>query len=247
MYADSPVRPFDPEADYPVATKRPDLVRTPSGLALEQITLAALGPESSEPTTYARRLTRCSDRRRSHALPEGYSSQRPSSARPSSRLFPTSSCSRSHGLAAPACRRRRARVLRHAARARVRRFAGSSLCAGSGSRLRRARPAGMSSRRAESRGSRELQGSDRGAASCSRSRRDGRPGDPAPSLVIRDGRRSSTVVPQPSSTSSTGSSPSTESTSEPRRRRGVARTPSWPPALLDARCASRGFRGSRPA
>jgi propanediol dehydratase small subunit len=42
MYADSPVRPFDPETDYPVATKRPDLVRTPSGLALEQITLAAL-------------------------------------------------------------------------------------------------------------------------------------------------------------------------------------------------------------
>ena len=33
---------FDPETDYPLASERPDLVRTPSGLALDELTLAAL-------------------------------------------------------------------------------------------------------------------------------------------------------------------------------------------------------------
>lgn len=35
-----PVR-FDPETDYPLGSLRPDLVRTPSGLSLEDVTLAS--------------------------------------------------------------------------------------------------------------------------------------------------------------------------------------------------------------
>ena len=34
---------FDPSADYPIGTERPDLVRTPGGLALDELTLDALG------------------------------------------------------------------------------------------------------------------------------------------------------------------------------------------------------------
>ena len=33
---------FDPGADYPIGTRRPDLVRTPGGLALDELTLDAL-------------------------------------------------------------------------------------------------------------------------------------------------------------------------------------------------------------
>jgi propanediol dehydratase small subunit len=33
---------FDPVRDYPLGSRRPDLVRTPSGLALDDITLAAV-------------------------------------------------------------------------------------------------------------------------------------------------------------------------------------------------------------
>src|SRR5437667_6426492 len=33
---------FDPASDYPLGSKRPDLVRTPSGLPLEEVTLEAL-------------------------------------------------------------------------------------------------------------------------------------------------------------------------------------------------------------
>jgi propanediol dehydratase small subunit len=33
---------FDPRVDYPLGTRRPDLVRTPSGLAIEELTLEAL-------------------------------------------------------------------------------------------------------------------------------------------------------------------------------------------------------------
>jgi propanediol dehydratase small subunit len=33
---------FDPRSDYPLGAKRPDLVRTPSGLPLEELTLDAL-------------------------------------------------------------------------------------------------------------------------------------------------------------------------------------------------------------
>ena len=33
---------FDPSADYPIGTRRPDLVRTPGGLALDELTLDAL-------------------------------------------------------------------------------------------------------------------------------------------------------------------------------------------------------------
>jgi propanediol dehydratase small subunit len=33
---------FDPARDYPLGTERPDLVRTPSGLPLEEVTLEAL-------------------------------------------------------------------------------------------------------------------------------------------------------------------------------------------------------------
>ena len=33
---------FDPRADYPLGTRRPDLVRTPSGLPLVELTLEAL-------------------------------------------------------------------------------------------------------------------------------------------------------------------------------------------------------------
>jgi propanediol dehydratase small subunit len=34
--------PFDPKRDYPLGTRRPDLVTTPSGRALEHVTLDAL-------------------------------------------------------------------------------------------------------------------------------------------------------------------------------------------------------------
>jgi propanediol dehydratase small subunit len=33
---------FDPERDYPLGTERPDLVRTPGGLALDELTLDAV-------------------------------------------------------------------------------------------------------------------------------------------------------------------------------------------------------------
>ncbi len=33
---------FDPSSDYPLGSKRPDLVATPSGLALEEVSLEAL-------------------------------------------------------------------------------------------------------------------------------------------------------------------------------------------------------------
>ena len=33
---------FDPSADYPLGSRRPDLVRTPGGLGLEELTLDAL-------------------------------------------------------------------------------------------------------------------------------------------------------------------------------------------------------------
>ncbi|HZO62153.1 MAG TPA: diol dehydratase small subunit [Gaiellaceae bacterium] len=33
---------FDPASDYPLGARRPDLVRTPSGLALDEITLEAV-------------------------------------------------------------------------------------------------------------------------------------------------------------------------------------------------------------
>lgn len=46
---------FDPVSDYPLGTRRPDLVRTPSGLGLEELTLEAvragtLGPEELRAT-----------------------------------------------------------------------------------------------------------------------------------------------------------------------------------------------------
>lgn len=46
---------FDPASDYPLGSRRPDLVRTPSGLGLEEITLDAvragrIGPEELRAT-----------------------------------------------------------------------------------------------------------------------------------------------------------------------------------------------------
>ena len=46
---------FDPTADYPLGTQRPDLIRTPGGLSLEELTLGALragrlGPEEMRAT-----------------------------------------------------------------------------------------------------------------------------------------------------------------------------------------------------
>jgi len=46
---------FDPVSDYPLGSRRPDLVRTPSGLGLEDLTLDAvragtLGPEELRAT-----------------------------------------------------------------------------------------------------------------------------------------------------------------------------------------------------
>jgi propanediol dehydratase small subunit len=39
---------FDPLRDYPLGTKRPDQVKTPSGLTLDQLTLHGDGVESAE-------------------------------------------------------------------------------------------------------------------------------------------------------------------------------------------------------
>jgi propanediol dehydratase small subunit len=36
------VTDFDPNTEYPIGTRRPDLIRTPSGFALEDLTLDAL-------------------------------------------------------------------------------------------------------------------------------------------------------------------------------------------------------------
>ena len=33
------VQPFDPRTDYPIGTRRPDLIRTPSGLSYDELTL----------------------------------------------------------------------------------------------------------------------------------------------------------------------------------------------------------------
>jgi len=46
---------FDPASDYPLGSRRPDLVRTPSGLGLEELTLDAvragrIGPEELRAT-----------------------------------------------------------------------------------------------------------------------------------------------------------------------------------------------------
>ena len=46
---------FDPTADYPLGTQRPDLIRTPGGFSLEELTLDALragrlGPEEMRAT-----------------------------------------------------------------------------------------------------------------------------------------------------------------------------------------------------
>lgn len=46
---------FDPVSDYPLGSRRPDLVRTPSGLGLEELTLDAvragrIGPEELRAT-----------------------------------------------------------------------------------------------------------------------------------------------------------------------------------------------------
>jgi len=39
---------FDPQRHYPLGTERPDLVKTPGGLSLDQLSLHAEGVESSE-------------------------------------------------------------------------------------------------------------------------------------------------------------------------------------------------------
>jgi propanediol dehydratase small subunit len=39
---------FDPQRHYPLGTERPDLVTTPGGLSLDQLTLHGAGVESSE-------------------------------------------------------------------------------------------------------------------------------------------------------------------------------------------------------
>jgi propanediol dehydratase small subunit len=40
---------FDPASDYPLGARRPDLVRTPSGLGLDEITLDAVRAEAIGP------------------------------------------------------------------------------------------------------------------------------------------------------------------------------------------------------
>ena len=39
---------FDPSSDYPLGAKRPDLVRTPGGIALEALSLDGKGVETAE-------------------------------------------------------------------------------------------------------------------------------------------------------------------------------------------------------
>jgi propanediol dehydratase small subunit len=39
---DAGAEPFDPERDYPLGTRRPDLVTTPGGVPLEEVSLEAL-------------------------------------------------------------------------------------------------------------------------------------------------------------------------------------------------------------
>ena len=39
---------FDPSSDYPLGAKRPDLVRTPGGIALEALSLGGKGVETAE-------------------------------------------------------------------------------------------------------------------------------------------------------------------------------------------------------
>jgi propanediol dehydratase small subunit len=39
---------FDPSRDYPLGTSRPDLVRTPGGIAFDELELDGLGVESAE-------------------------------------------------------------------------------------------------------------------------------------------------------------------------------------------------------
>jgi propanediol dehydratase small subunit len=39
---------FDPSRDYPLGTSRPDLVRTPGGIALDELELHGAGVESAE-------------------------------------------------------------------------------------------------------------------------------------------------------------------------------------------------------
>ena len=54
--------------DYPLGSRRPDLVRTPSGLGLDELTLDAVrAGDSSARKTSARRPRRCAGRRRSRS------------------------------------------------------------------------------------------------------------------------------------------------------------------------------------
>ena len=97
---------FDPTVDYPLGSRRPDLVETPSGLALDEVTL------ESARAGDARRGRRAGHAR--DAAPPGRGRPRSgpraswpttSSALPSSPACPTTSCSRSTRRSGRAARR----------------------------------------------------------------------------------------------------------------------------------------------
>ena len=86
---------FDPIRDYPLGTRRPDLVTTPGGVPLADVTLDAIRAGTLGATRFARPPRRCACRPRSPSRRGARSSPTTSSGPPSSLPSPTSSCSTS--------------------------------------------------------------------------------------------------------------------------------------------------------
>jgi len=66
---------FDPTVDYPLGSRRPDLVETPSGLALDEVTLEAAQAGTLVAPTFVRRPRPSPGRQRWLARPGGASLQ----------------------------------------------------------------------------------------------------------------------------------------------------------------------------
>ena len=98
---------FDPGTDYPLGSRRPDLVRTPSGLPLDEVTLDG-GPRRAR----SPRPTRAPRPRRSRLQAEvaraagtAPARRRHRARRRARQACPTTSCSRSTRRCGPAARR----------------------------------------------------------------------------------------------------------------------------------------------
>ena len=182
---------FDPKRDYPLGTTRPDLVRTPSGRSLEDLTLAALrrGDIAAEDL----RATPATLRRQASVAGSSGRAQLAANLGRAAELtaVPDDVILLVYTALRPAqIDRRRARGLGDHARERVRRSDHGSAGAGGASCLCRARPPRMTgSKRSDGRLASEVRkevilspAPELGLVALNG------PGDPEPSLVVEDGR-----------------------------------------------------------